>query len=81
MSKCEIAQIDHIVMTVADMSKTIDFYCSVLGTTAVEFVPLIEPSSLSLFLLNISKTKFTYRINKEVREISDFIQMRNTLIV
>ena len=39
MSKCEITQIDHIVMTVADMSKTIDFYCSVLGTTAVEFVP------------------------------------------
>ena len=33
MSKCEIALIDHIVMTVADMSKTIDFYCSVLGTT------------------------------------------------
>ena len=39
MSKFEIAQIDHIVMTVADMSKTIDFYCLVLGTTAVEFVP------------------------------------------
>ena len=28
MSKCEISSIDHIVMTVADMSKTIDFYCS-----------------------------------------------------
>ena len=39
MSKCEISSIDHIVMTVADMSKTIDFYCSVLGTTVVEFVP------------------------------------------
>ena len=39
MSKCEIFSIDHIVMTVADMSKTIDFYCSVLGTTLVEFVP------------------------------------------
>ena len=39
MSKCEISSIDHIVMTVADMSKTIDFYCSVLGTTMVEFVP------------------------------------------
>jgi hypothetical protein len=26
-------------MTVADMSKTIDFYCSVLGTTMVEFMP------------------------------------------
>ena len=39
MSKCEISSIDHIVMTVADVSKTIDFYCSVLGTTMVEFVP------------------------------------------
>ena len=39
MSKCEISSIDHIVMTVADMSKTIDFYCSVLGTTLVKFVP------------------------------------------
>ena len=39
MSKCEIFSIDHIVMTVTDMSKTIDFYCSVLGTTMVEFVP------------------------------------------
>ena len=39
MLKCEISSIDHIVMTVADMSKTIDFYCSVLGTTMVDFVP------------------------------------------
>jgi len=39
MSKCEISAIDHFVMTVADMSKTIDFYCSVLGTKMVEFVP------------------------------------------
>ena len=39
MSKCEISSIDHIVMTVADMSKTIDFYCLVLGTTMVEFLP------------------------------------------
>ena len=39
MSKCEVFSIDHIVMTVADMSKTIDFYCSVLGTTMVEFMP------------------------------------------
>ena len=39
MSKCEIFAIDHIVMTVADMSKTIDFYCSVLGTKMVEFTP------------------------------------------
>ena len=39
MPKCEISSIDHIVMTVANMSKTIDFYCSVLGTTLVEFVP------------------------------------------
>ena len=39
MSKCEIITIDHIVMTVADMSKTIEFYNSVLGTTAVEFMP------------------------------------------
>ena len=39
MSKCEISSIDHIVMTVADMSKTIDFYCLVLGTTMVDFVP------------------------------------------
>ena len=39
MLKCEIAYIDHIVMNVSDMSKTIDFYCSVLGTTMVEFVP------------------------------------------
>ena len=39
MSKCEICSVDHIVMTVADMSKTIDFYCSVLGTTMVEFMP------------------------------------------
>ena len=39
MSKCEILSIDHIVITVANMSKTIDFYCSVLGTTMVEFLP------------------------------------------
>ena len=39
MPKCEISSIDHIVMTVANMSKTIDFYCSVLGTTEAEFVP------------------------------------------
>ena len=39
MVKCEIANIDHLVMTVTDMSKTIDFYCSVLGTTMIEFVP------------------------------------------
>ena len=39
MAKCEISSIDHVVMTVADISKTIDFYCSVLGTTMVEFVP------------------------------------------
>ena len=39
MSKCKIMTIDHIVMTVADMSKTIEFYNSVLGTTAVEFMP------------------------------------------
>ena len=39
MSKCEISSIDHIVMTVADLSKTIDFYCSVLGTKMIEFVP------------------------------------------
>ena len=39
MSKCEVSAVDHIVMTVTDMSKTIDFYCSVLGTTMVEFVP------------------------------------------
>jgi len=39
MTKCEIMHIDHIVMTAGDMPKTIDFYCNVLGTTAVEFVP------------------------------------------
>ena len=39
MSKCHVSAVDHIVMTVTDMSKTIDFYCSVLGTTLVEFVP------------------------------------------
>ena len=39
MSKCHVSAVDHIVMTVTDMSKTIDFYCSVLGTTMVEFVP------------------------------------------
>ena len=39
MPKCEISSIDHIVMTVADMSNTIDFYCSILGTKMVEFVP------------------------------------------
>ena len=39
MLKCEISSIDHIVITVADMPKTIDFYCSVLGTTLIEFVP------------------------------------------
>ena len=37
MSKCEIAQIDHIVMTVADMSKTIDF--TVRFGNSSEFVP------------------------------------------
>ena len=39
MPKCAISSIDHIVLTVADLSKTIDFYCSVLGITMVEFVP------------------------------------------
>lgn len=39
MSKCAISHVDHIVVTVADMPKTIEFYCSVLGTTLVEFVP------------------------------------------
>ena len=39
MSKCHVSAVDHIVMTVTDVSKTIDFYCSVLGTTMVEFVP------------------------------------------
>ena len=39
MSKCEIIRIDHIVMTVANISKTIDFYVDVLGTNAIEFVP------------------------------------------
>ena len=39
MLKCAISSIDHIVLTVADLSKTIDFYCSVLGITMVEFVP------------------------------------------
>ena len=39
MSKCEVTQIDHIVMTVANISKTIDFYGSVLGTKAFKFVP------------------------------------------
>ena len=41
MPKFTISSIDHIVMTVADIPKTIDFYCSVLGTTMVEFVPPI----------------------------------------
>ena len=39
MSKCHVFAVDHIVINVTDMSKTIDFYCSVLGTTMVEFVP------------------------------------------
>ena len=39
MSKCKVSSIDHIVMTVADITKTLDFYCSVLGTTMIEFVP------------------------------------------
>ena len=39
MPKFEVFAIDHIVMTVANMSKTIDFYCSILGTKIVEFVP------------------------------------------
>ena len=39
MLKCQIHSIDHVVMTVADISKTIDFYCSVLGTKMVEFAP------------------------------------------
>ena len=39
MSKCEISSIDHIVLTVVDISKTIDFYCLVLGTKMVKFAP------------------------------------------
>ncbi len=39
MSKCAIMHIDHIVMTVANIPKTVDFYCSILGTTVCEFVP------------------------------------------
>lgn len=39
MSKCAIMHIDHIVMTVANIPKTVDFYCSVLGTTVFEFEP------------------------------------------
>ena len=39
MSKCEISSIDHIVLTVVDISKTIDFYCLVLGTKMVNFAP------------------------------------------
>jgi catechol 2,3-dioxygenase-like lactoylglutathione lyase family enzyme len=39
MPTYEILQIDHIVMTVANVQKTIDFYSSVLGMTPVEFMP------------------------------------------
>ena len=49
MSKCEVSAVDHIVMTVADMSKTVDFYCSVLGTKMVEFtLPFAGPARKSL---------------------------------
>ena len=32
-------RIDHIVLTVNDMDKTIKFYCDVLGMTLKEFQP------------------------------------------
>ena len=32
--------IDHIVLTVNDMDKTIKFYCNLLGMTLKEFQPV-----------------------------------------
>ena len=34
-----LTSIDHIVMTVSDMNKTISFYCDVLGMTLEDFTP------------------------------------------
>ncbi len=33
----KIERIDHIVLTVADLNKTIDFYTNILGLKIVEF--------------------------------------------
>ena len=50
MSKCEISSIDHIVITVAEMSKTIDFYCSVLGTNWLNLSRLlVAPKKITAF--------------------------------
>ena len=35
-----ILSIDHIVLTINDMDKTISFYCDVLGMTLKEFEPV-----------------------------------------
>jgi catechol 2,3-dioxygenase-like lactoylglutathione lyase family enzyme len=39
MFKCEISSIDHLVMTVVDIKKTTDFYSSILGMRAIQFIP------------------------------------------
>jgi catechol 2,3-dioxygenase-like lactoylglutathione lyase family enzyme len=33
----KVDRIDHVVLTVADLERTIDFYCGVLGMRAVSF--------------------------------------------
>ena len=37
--KCKIIAIDHIVLTVHDLAKTISFYCDVLGMELETFLP------------------------------------------
>ena len=37
--KCKIVAIDHIVLTVHDLAKTISFYCDVLGMELETFLP------------------------------------------
>jgi catechol 2,3-dioxygenase-like lactoylglutathione lyase family enzyme len=33
----EVHRIDHLVLTVADIDRTVDFYCNVLGMSSVTF--------------------------------------------
>jgi catechol 2,3-dioxygenase-like lactoylglutathione lyase family enzyme len=38
-----IDRLDHLVLTVADVGATVDFYTRVLGMEAMRFVPGLRP--------------------------------------